>query len=256
MFFYLSKLLGFLISPLVWVFFLLIWSFKTKIESRAKKLRIVAALVLYLCCNSFFVDELYRAYEPTTPDYYLMNDKYDGAIVLGGIGDIDLRLGKINFGINADRLFQTLPLYYKGRIKKLIFTGGSGRIEFPEKREGIYVKKYLQSIHFPDSALIIESESKNTYENALFTKKIMDSLNIFDGNYFLVTSAFHMPRAMAIFKKAGYKNLTPYITNRSSGGRRFTFDHLFIPNPGALFFLETLIHEWVGFVVYKVKGYV
>ncbi len=255
MFFYLSKLLAFLFSPLVWVFFLLIYSFKTKVEGRAKKLRIATLIVLYVCSNSFLVDECFRAWEPVTPDYDLMSTKYEGAIVLGGIGDIDLRLQKINFGRSGDRLFQTLPLFYNGRIKKVIFTGGSGSIEFPEKREALYVRKYLKSIHFPDSALIIESESKNTYENAVFTKKILDSLHI-SGNFLLVTSAYHMPRSLAIFKKAGYKQITPYITNRSSGLRRFTFDHLFIPNPGALIALELLIHEWMGYLTYQLKGYV
>jgi uncharacterized SAM-binding protein YcdF (DUF218 family) len=254
MFFYLSKLFAFLFSPLVWVFILFLYSFKTKKEGRAKKLRITALIILYVCSNAFIVDECFRAWEPVTPDHDLANTKYEGAIVLGGIGDIDLRLKKINFSGSSDRLFQTLPLYYKGRIKHIIFTGGSGSIEFPEKREGLFVKKYLESIHVPDSALIIESQSKNTYENAVFTKKILDSLQI-SGNFLLVTSAYHMPRALAIFKKAGYKNITPYTTNRSSGIRRFSFDHLFIPNPGALFALEFLIHEWIGFITYKLKGY-
>lgn len=254
MFFYLSKLVAFLFSPLVWVFVLLLYSFRTKVEGRARKLRWTAVILLYLCSNAFLVDELFRAWEPVTPDYDLMDTKYDGAIVLGGIGDIDLRLQKINFGKSGDRLFQTLPLYYKGRVKRIIFTGGSGSIEFPEKKEAYFVKKYLQSIQFPDSALIIENESKNTYENAVFTKKILDSLQI-DGNFLLVTSGYHVPRSLAIFKKAGYKNVTPYITNRSSGIRRYTFDHLFIPNPGVLYALEFLIHEWVGFMVYKIKGY-
>lgn len=254
MFFYLSKLLSFLFSPLVWIFSLFLYSFLTKVEGRAKRLRIVAFALLYICSNSFFVDECFRAWEPVTPDYDLMDTKYEGAIVLGGIGSIDLRLQKINFTGSGDRLFQALPLYYKGRIRKLIFTGGSGSIEFPEKREGIYVKKYLESIHFPDSALIVENESKNTYENAIFTKKILDSLHI-DGDFLLVTSAYHMPRSLAIFRKAGYKHVTPYITNRSSGIRRYTFDHLFIPNPGALMGLEILIHEWIGYLTYKIKGY-
>ncbi len=254
MFFYLSKLFAFLFSPLIWVSVLLIYSFKTRIEGRPKKLRVLAFLMLYLCSNAFIVDECFRMWEPVTPDYDLMTTNYEGAIVLGGIGNIDLRLEKINFGYGADRLFQTLPLYYKGRIKKIIFTGGSGSIEFPEKKEGKYVKKYLQSIQFPDSALIVENHSKNTYENAVFTKKILDSLHV-QGNFLLVTSAYHMPRAMAVFKKAGYKYLTPYITARSSGVRRFTFDHLFFPNPSALFSLEFLIHEWIGFLTYKVKGY-
>jgi len=254
MFFYLSKLLAFLIAPVVWVFLLLIYSFITKIESRAKKLRIAAVLILYLFSNPFLVDEGFRAWEPVTPDWDLMDTKYDAAIVLGGIGDVDLRLQKINFGHSADRLLQTLQLYHQGRIKKIIFTGGSGSIEFPEKKEGIFVHKYLRNIQIPDSALIVEAQSKNTYENAVFTKIILDSLNV-NGNYLLVTSGFHMRRAMAIFKKAGYENIFPYVTNRSSGVRRKTFDHLFIPNSGALFGADLLIHEWVGYLIYKLRGY-
>lgn len=254
MFFYLSKLLAFIISPVIWVFALLIYSLKTKIESRAKKALIASIVVLYVCCNSFFVDECFRLYETVTPDYDLMTTKYDGAIVLGGIGSVDLRLKKISFSGSADRLFQIIPMYYNGRVKKFIFTGGSGSIEFPEKKEGLYIKKYLTSINIPDSAMIIESESKNTYENAIFTKKLMDSLNI-KGNFLLVTSAYHMPRSIAVFKKAGFKNITPYITNKISGIRRYSFDHLFIPNLGAVSSLQLLIHEWFGFLVYKMRGY-
>lgn len=254
MFFYLSKLIAFLFSPLVWVFLLFLYSFFTKIETRARKLRIAAVVILFLCSNPFLVDECFRAWEPVTPDYDLMSTTYDGAIVLGGIGEVDMRLQKLNFGWSGDRLFQTLQLYHKGRIKRIIFTGGSGSIEFPEKREGIYVQKYLRSIHIPDSAMVIESASKNTYENAVFTKKLMDSLGL-HGHFLLITSSYHMPRSMAVFKKAGYTHLTPYITNRMSGVRRFTPDHLLVPNSGALFSLEYLIHEWIGYLIYKLKGY-
>jgi uncharacterized SAM-binding protein YcdF (DUF218 family) len=254
MFFYLSKILAFFFSPIVWIFTLLIWSLLTKAEGRGRKLRIAAVVLFYICSNPFIVDECFRAWEPVTPDHDLLPARYEAAIVLGGIGDIDLRLKKINFGFSGDRLFQTLRLYHEGKIKKIIYTGGSGSIEFPEKREGVFVQRYLRSIHVPDSAVIIESESKNTYENAVFTKSIIDSMKI-RGNFLLVTSAAHMPRSLAVFKKAGYTNLTPYTTNRSSGLRRRTLDHLFIPNAGALLGLDMLIHEWVGFVTYKLKGY-
>jgi hypothetical protein len=60
---------------------------------------------------------------------------------------------------------------------------------------------------------------------------------------------------MAVFKKAGYSGITPYITNRASGVRRYTPDHLLIPDAGALISLELLIHEWMGFIIYKMKGY-
>lgn len=232
----------------------MIYSFITKIESRAKKLRITAVAILYLSCNSFFVDECFRQWEPVTVDHDLLTTKYEGAIVLGGIGAIDQRLKKISFGCSGDRLFQMLPYYYNGRIKKIIFTGGSGSIEFPENKEGAFVKKYLNSISIPDSGLIIENNSKNTYENAVMTKKILDSLQM-KGPYLLITSAYHMPRALAVFKKAGYNNVVPYLANRVSGIRRFTPDHLLMPNTDALFSLQLLIHEWIGYVVYKIKGY-
>jgi uncharacterized SAM-binding protein YcdF (DUF218 family) len=238
----------------MWVFGLLLYSFITKIETRAKKLRIAAVIVLFVTCNSFIVDELFRAYEPITPDHDLTNVHYDGAIVLGGIGDIDLRLKKINFSHSGDRLFQTIKLYKTGRIDKIIYTGGSGSIEFPEKKEGLYVQKYLREIQIPDSAMIIESESRNTYENAIFTKKILGD-SLLNSKFLLVTSAYHMPRSMAVFKKAGFTNLTAYNTDRISGIRRFTFDHLLFPNTDAAFKLRFLLHEWVGFLMYKIKGY-
>jgi uncharacterized SAM-binding protein YcdF (DUF218 family) len=254
MFFLISKILAFLIAPLVWITVLLLWSFITKQERRAKRLRIVSLIILYLCSNSFLVDEAFRLWEPVTPDWDLQDTHYQAAIVLGGIGDVDLRLQKINFGASADRLLQTLRLYHLGRVDKIIFTGGSGSVEFPEKKEGKFVHKYLREIQVPDSALIIESESRNTYENAVFSKTIIDSLQL-HGNILLVTSGFHMRRSLAIFEKAGYTTIYPYVTNRSSGVRRWTIDHLFIPNAGALLGTDLLLHEWVGYLIYKLKGY-
>lgn len=254
MFFFLSKVLSFLFSPLIWFFALIVWSLKIKDEIKRKRVRIIAFVILYLSTNSFFVDEIARAWEPVTPDYYTMNTKYDVAIVLGGVGRIDERQNRFDFGYSGDRLFQAIELYHRGRIKQIMFSGGSGSLTYPNHKEAIYVKKYLQTIHIPDSALIIESESKNTRENAVNSKKLLDSLN-FKGSVLLVTSAFHMSRAMACFKKAGFSNVTPYVTNRMSGKRKFALDHCFLPNPEAIGILHVLIHEWAGYLIYKIKGY-
>ncbi|MCU0359987.1 MAG: YdcF family protein [Bacteroidia bacterium] len=253
-FFYLSKLLAFLLSPMFWAFFLLLFALLAKNPKRGRKLLIAALCLLYLSGNSFLVDECFRAWEPVTEDYKMKKNDYEAAIVLGGIGDIDLRKQQINFGYSADRLFQVLPLYHRGFLKHIVFTGGSGSIEFPEKKEGLFVKKYLLSINIPDSVLIIESESKNTYQNAVYTKHVLDSLGI-KGRFLLVTSGSHMPRALAIFKKLGFDSIDPFVTNRHSGNRRFTPDHLLIPNPGAMMSFQQLIHEWVGFMIYKLRGY-
>ena len=123
MFFYASKLLGFVLSPLVWVVALLLAAVMVKEQARARKLALAALLVLYLFSNPFFVDECFRMWEPVTEDHDLQKTSYDGAIILGGLGDIDLRLKKINFGLGADRLFQMLPFYHEKRLKKIIFTG-------------------------------------------------------------------------------------------------------------------------------------
>jgi len=254
MFFYLSKLLAFILSPTVWIFSLLVAALLFRQQARSRKCLLAAVLLFFFCGNAFLVDELYRGWEPEHPDHDLLPQNYEAAIVLGGIGNVDLRLKKINFGAHSDRLFQAIRLYRLGKVQKVIFTGGSGSIEFPEKREGLYVQKYWKELGFPDSALIVESTSRNTFENARNTKLILDSLQI-RGKYLLVTSAFHMRRSMAVFEKAGFTEIFSYTTNRSSGIRRFTPDHLLIPNPGTLFALEMLIHEVCGTLIYKLRGY-
>jgi hypothetical protein len=145
-------------------------------------------------------------------------------------------------------------LYYKKRVNKILISGGSGSISKPNHREAIYIKKYLETILIPDSNIIIENKSKNTYENAVFSKQILDSLQ-FNGSILLVTSSYHMKRSLAIFEKAGYKNITPYVTNKITGIRKFEFDYCFIPNIEAVFSLNLVLHEMIGYITYKIQGY-
>ena len=254
MFFILSKLLVFLIAPYTWLFFGLIYLLKKVWNTPFKKWVMTLTVFTYLISNSFLVDEVVRAWEYCDDDIYLKNTKYDLAIVLGGMGRIDERQNRFDFGFSGDRLFQTLELYHKKRVDKLLITGGSGSISKPNHREAFYIKKYLLAISIPDSNIIIENNSKNTYENAIFTKHILDSMQ-FKGSILLVTSSFHMRRSLAIFKKADYKNLTPYVTNKFTGLRKFEFDYCFIPNAEAILSLNLVLHEMVGYLTYKLKGY-
>ncbi len=254
MFFFLSKILAFLIAPYTWLFFGVLFLLKKLWHTPYKKWVLGITIFMYVVSNSFLVDEVVRAWEYTDDDIYLKNTKYDLAIVLGGMGRIDERQERLDFGYSGDRLFQTLELYYKKRVTKLLITGGSGSISKPNHREAAYVKKYLEAISVPDSNIIIENNSKNTYENAIFTKRIIDSLQ-FKGSILLVTSSFHMRRSLAIFEKAGYKNITPYVTNKITGNRKFEFDYCFIPNVDAVFSLNIILHEIIGYITYKVKGY-
>ncbi|MEO8761656.1 MAG: YdcF family protein [Bacteroidia bacterium] len=253
MFFIFSKILAFLISPLTWVFTLFMIAFFAKDKIRKKKLVIAAVLVLYVFSNSFLVDEAMRHWEITTPDLK-PTQKYEYAIVLGGMTWYDARQDKPQFLRSADRLFQALPLMGSKQIKKIIITSGSGSISHPEEKESAILKKYLLKCGYADSSIIIENESRNTRENALFTKHLMDSLHIKDSVLF-ITSAFHLRRAIGCFNKVGIKNIFVYPADRYSGPRKFELDFLFIPNPGALDESTLLLHEIMGWLVYKVKGY-
>lgn len=254
MFFFLSKILAFLITPYTWFFVALLILLKKVWNTPFKKFVLTLTILVYVFSNSFLVDELVRAWEYEDDDIYLKDTRYDLAIVLGGMGRVDERQQRFDFTCSGDRLFQTLPMYYKGRVSKICITGGSGSISHPNHREAIYVKKYLESIQVPDSNIIIENNSKNTYENAIFTKHILDSMH-FKGSVLLVTSSFHMRRSLAIFKKAGYQNVTPYVTNKFTGKRKFEFDYCFLPNSEAITTFNLIMHEIVGYVTYKIKGY-
>jgi uncharacterized SAM-binding protein YcdF (DUF218 family) len=254
MFFYLSKLLVFIISPIVWIFTLLILALCLKNPKIKKRLLFTTLIVFYVFSNSFVLDECMRIWEYTSKDLTL-SEHYDAAIVLGGMSSYDPRLDKPQFSNSADRLWQTLPLLKSGQIKKIILTGGSGSILHPEEKESGILKKYLLKIGVADSCIIIENESKNTRENALFTKQLLDSLQL-KSNFLFVTSAFHMRRSIGTFEKIGLKNIRPFCTDRYSGPRKVEFDHLFIPNTHALDKFTLLIHEIIGYMVYKTIGYI
>lgn len=249
MFFYLSKILAFLLMPLFWFFVLMIYSFYSK---HKHKIQIFALIVLYIFSNGFIIDEIGRWWEKYPIPK--LDKQYEVGILLGGIGRIDPAHHRIEFNNSADRLLKAIELYHQKKIKKILITGGSGSVLHPEDREAVYIYQYLRNIQIPDTDIIVETQSRNTYENAVFSKRILDSLNI-KGSYLLITSAYHMRRSMAIFEKQGFKDITAYPAERLSGPRKWELDHCLLPQPDTLTTLYIYIHEWIGLIVYKLKGY-
>ncbi len=253
MFFILSKLLVFIISPLVWIIVLLLFSLLSKYPNRKKRCLRWGLVLTVFFSNSFLFDECSRLWEvPATPFETLKS--YDAGIVLGGMSVYDEDLDRAQFYRGVDRLIQTVELYKRGVIKKIIFTGGSGRLLHPEMKEGNYINRYLLYMGIPQKDFLIESESQNTRENALFTKVLLDKENI-KGNFLLITSAFHMRRSLGCFNKAGIST-EPYSTDRYAGPRKYEFDHLFIPNTSIIDNWNNLIHEITGFITYKIMRYI
>ena len=252
MFFILSKIFVFLITPLVWIITLLLIAIFSKNEKRKKRSLRWGVGILLFFSNTFIFDEFIRAWEIPAAKYQDLKS-YNAGIVLGGMVKYDQSLDRLQFYRGADRLFQAIELYKRGYIKKIIFTGGSGSILHPEDKEGAYVKRYLLTLGIPEEDFYIENESQNTRENAVFTKQLIDKEKI-SGPFLLITSAFHMRRSLGCFHKTGMV-VDPYSTDRYAGPRKFEFDHVFIPNISALNDWHNLIHEVIGFITYKMSGY-
>ena len=252
MFFILSKILGFFFSPISWIFLLIVVAiFWAKWR---KKLLISAAVILFLFGNSFLLHEVNLWWEPeVVKDQDL--DNYATGVVLGGYAYYSPENDRITFRENGDRLFQGLRLLQDDRIDDLILSGGSGYILYPEMKESLYVGAYLTQIGIDEHRVILESESRNTHENALYTKAILEEKGLFNEPIVLITSAFHMPRAKACFEKVGIK-VIPYPTDPSVGERMFSPDHLFLPSSESLSYWNRLIHEWIGYLAYKQTGYI
>jgi uncharacterized SAM-binding protein YcdF (DUF218 family) len=252
MFFALSKLLSFIITPSLWIITLLAIAVFSKKAVWKKKCLCWGFGLLLFFSNGFLFAEFVRLWEtPAIP--IPIEKKYEAGIVLGGMSIYDEKLDRVQFFRGVDRLLQAMELYRKGVIGKIIFTGGSGMLLHPELKEGKYLERYFHYFNIPENDFVIEAESKNTHENALFTKQIIDKKHI-KGDFLLITSAFHMKRSLGCFEKAGIL-ADPYSTDRYGGVRKFEFDHLFIPNISALDGWGVLIHEIVGYITYKIMGY-
>ncbi|MBL4593392.1 MAG: hypothetical protein JKX68_06200, partial [Flavobacteriales bacterium] len=103
MFFFLSKILLFLATPIIWVFGLLVWGILTKKPIRKKRLLWATVIVFYFFSNSFITDEFVRFYEERNQTYSELTETYDVAIVLGGFSDYDATQESIQFHSSTDR---------------------------------------------------------------------------------------------------------------------------------------------------------
>lgn len=246
----------FLLTPLIWVLILFAWAIFTKRQKLKKVLYISTFVLLYLFSNTFLVDELFRAWEMKAVSYEEIVEPYDVGIVLGGMITYDSQFDRINVVRSFDRIVQTMELYKKGKIKKIFISGGSGSLLETEFYEAQMLKDYLVRMGIPETDILQESESRNTRENAVYTQETLDSLpNSKTNKYLLITSAFHMKRALACYEKVGMK-VDPFVADRYVGERKYVFDHLLIPNVEAFANFTLFVREFTGFYMYKLVGFI
>ena len=255
MFFVLSKLLSFLIKPSVWIIVLMLYALFGKQRVRKRKALVAATILFLFFSNHFIYNLIINAYEPDVVPMSSIEQPYDIGILLGGYSyffSVQAN-DRQAFNTSANRLTETLELYKAGKIKKILLSGGSGRVFTQEVSEALRVEDFLQRIGVPITDLIIEAESRNTYENALFSKRIIEA-RYPEARCLLLTSAWHMPRAAACFRAVDLP-VTPFPVDFQSEQIRWHPESWLLPDSRGLHHWEKLIKEWVGFAVYRLRGY-
>ena len=253
MFFILSKLLDFAVEPTVWVLLLLLAALLARPERRRRWL--LAALALLLVgTNSLLVNELLLAWERPPVPLGALPRHADAAVLLTGISNVRKSPhDRVYLGDGADRLTNALWLYRAGRVRRIIISGGSGAVQAVAHTEAHDLATLLRLAGVPNAHILLEDKSRNTRENALFTKQLLAARPELD-TLVLVTSAFHQRRALGCFLKVGLHPVAFPAGFRSSD-RRLTPDFWLVPNPEALKNFSLLLHEATGWLVYKALGY-
>jgi len=249
-FFLLSKILSFLIDPFFWIEVFLLASLIHKRKYLRRRFLTLGLLFLILFSNPFiykFINDLW------TVKHVDLKEKYDYGILLGGMIDIESTPENILFLKNNDRLLNTIELFSEKKIKKILISGASGSLN-SELKEAEILKKYLVKIGIPDSCVIAENSSKNTYENAIYCEKILTQIHSSkDFNCLIITSDYHMRRSLACFKKTNL-NIHPYVKKPTI--KHFDLEYIIVPQSSALFSWKILLHEMVGYFTYKLLNYI
>ena len=224
-----SSLVSFFVSPFNWVIILLGAGLLFQKKSRRKVCFISALCIFLVFGNKWLLNAYARNWQPK-PAILQPGITYSCGIVTGGFGSPDADGGGY-FNATADRFIEVMKLYKTGKIKNILISGGNGKPDDDNFREGAWAKGQLIEMGIPTSVIFAEDKSDNTAGNAINTKKILDSLQL-KPPYLLVTSAYHMPRAALIFKKAGI-TVIPFPCNYEQGRGR-TNIWCFFPLPSVL----------------------
>ena len=222
-------------------------------QRKRRRLLIWALGLILFFANSFIVDEFVRVWEMDVTPVWEIDPEVKTAIVLGGGVYYDTETDVVSYGGNADRYLGVLRPYHENRITKVLVSGGGANYLAQNVKEGEMLKRLYMLCNVDSADILVEGKSLNTYQNALYSKPILEDLG--EEKFLLITSASHMRRAVACFEKQGI-NVVPHPVMKSVGIRRYEIDHLLVPRIMNFHKWSALIHEWIGFVSYKVRGYV
>jgi uncharacterized SAM-binding protein YcdF (DUF218 family) len=175
-----------------------------------------------------------------------------GIVVLGGAISADMLATRGEIGINeaAERVVAVPALAKRYPAARIIYSGGDAGLFVHYESEADVVTDLFESLGIPASRLTLEGRSRNTIENAVYSKALAHPKP--GERWLLVTSALHMPRAMGAFRQAGFA-VEAYPVDYQTNGWRDLLD-LSGSLSAALRRTDSAFHEWIGLVAYRVAG--
>ncbi len=178
----------------------------------------------------------------------------NGIICLGGIFHEGISATRLQptFTNSPGRAIMSTILARQFPKAKLVFTGGSPK--YLNTSEGALFTSIAEDLGIEHERIIIEPFSRNTYENAKFTKNLI--LPQPHQHWILVTSAHHMPRAIATFLAAGWHGIIPYPVDFRTTKRNKEDSMHWQKHASTESFLDfsLMLHEWIGLIVYRITG--
>ncbi len=255
MFFLLSKTLGIMLLPtnfLIGLGLLGAILLATRFAPLGRKFLIASVVLLAVCGFSPLGNWLLYPLEQRFPPWDAARGAPDGIVVLGGSVDPDLSMAHNTPVVRGapDRIIAAAALAHKYPKARIIFTGGTGNLISNDAREADYAIEIFESLGVAKARLEIDRRARNTEENAEFARAIAAPKS--GERWLLVTSAYHMPRSVGLFRKAGFA-VEPYPVDWRLAGRA---DLLTLSNFAGqgLGSLDLAIHEWVGLAAYWIAG--
>lgn len=253
---YVSKLTALLWQPLTWVAALLVVGVvllflrSDQSRRRGRLLCTLAAVLLLFLGWQPLPESFVRSLEETHAAPGGDLNRFTGMVVLGGAfgGDDGRGHGQVALGCAAERVVLPVPLMNQYPKMRLLFTGGNAALFAQRQPEATIAKAYFERMGTDMSRTLFEERSRNTYENAVFSRDLTGVQP--QASWLLVTSASHMPRALATFQKAGW-NVTPYPVDFSSQQQTEWLSYSLF---GGIEAWQLALREYVGIAVYKLLG--
>jgi uncharacterized SAM-binding protein YcdF (DUF218 family) len=255
MFFALSKILGFfalLSNSLVAVGLVGLILLATRFTRLGSWLIVTSLVAIAIAGLSPLGNALILPLEDRFPRWDPSHGTPNGIVVLGGAIDtrVSAARGEVALEDAAERIVVTAELARAYPDARIVFTGGSDALIFEDLPEAPFAVRQLEALGVAHDRIIAEEQSRNTVENAVFSRLMADPKA--GEKWLLVTSAFHMPRAIGVFRAAGFPVEAYPVDWRTRGPVDVT--RPFYSLALGLSRTDVAMHEWVGLLVYRLTG--